>query len=130
MLKHLVQVKVKRAERHRTPKATDHLYQLGYQVLVLIERQINNLTVVYRSTFRVFIFNAYSKFPLVEEKPSTAHKRDSTMQVKPYVDEPEEVTVNFMLAMVKAITDYRHLEDVTHSMHKQITIISHPYFHR
>ena len=34
MSKHLVQVEVKRAERHRTPRETDHVYQPDDQMLV------------------------------------------------------------------------------------------------
>ena len=34
MSKHLKQIMLKRAERHRTPRKTDHVYQPGDQVLV------------------------------------------------------------------------------------------------
>ena len=40
--KHLAQSKIKRAERHRTPTATDHVYYPGDQVLVWMLKQINN----------------------------------------------------------------------------------------
>ena len=50
MSKHLAPVKIKRAERYRTPRATDHVYQPGDQVLVWMEKQINNRIAIYRGS--------------------------------------------------------------------------------
>ena len=79
MSKHLEQVKVKLAERHRTPRATDHMYKPGYQVLVWIEKQINNRIGMSRSPFIVLNFDADLRIALIEEYPDRA-RRDITMR--------------------------------------------------
>ena len=111
MSKHLAQVKVKRAERHRTPRATDHVYQPGDQVLVWMEKQINNRIGTYRGPFTVLSFDANSKIVLIEEEPGKAPKRYNTAQVKPYIEDPEEIAVNFMSSLNKAIANYRDVDD-------------------
>ena len=75
MSKRLAKVKVKRAKRHHTPSATDHVYQPGDQVLVWMEKQINNRIGTYRSPFTVLNFDADSKLVLIEEEPYNAQKK-------------------------------------------------------
>ena len=75
MSKHLAQVKFKRAERHRTLRATDHVYQPGDLVLVWMEKQINNRVGTYRDPFAVLSFDADFKIVLIEEELDNEPKR-------------------------------------------------------
>ena len=96
MSEHLAKVKVKRTERHRTPRATEHLYHPGGQVIVWMEKQINNRIGIFRGPFDVFSFDTDSKIVLIEEKICKASKRYNKPKVKPYVEDPEEVTFSFV----------------------------------
>ena len=109
MSKHLARVKVKRAQHHRTPKSTDHVYYPGDRVLVWMERQINNRIGFYRGPFTVLSYDSNSKIVLIEEEPGKAPKRYSTAQVKPYVEDVEEIAVNFMSSLNKAVCSYRDI---------------------
>ena len=101
MSKHLAQVKVRRAERHHTPRATEYVHQSGDQVLVWVEKPINSRIGIYRGSFTVLSCDADSKIVFIEEETGKAPKRYSTAQVKPYADNSEEVAVNFMSSLSK-----------------------------
>ena len=109
MFKHLAQVKVKRSDRHRAHRATYHIYQPGNQLLEWMEKQVNNRISTYRSSLTVLSFDADLKRVLIEQKLGKAPNRYKTAQVKPYIEDPEEVAVNFMLSLNKAIANYRNV---------------------
>ena len=48
---------------------------------------------------------------LIEEEPGKAPKRYNTAQVKPYVEDSEEVAVNYMSSLNKAIANFRDVDD-------------------
>ena len=85
MSKHMAQVRVKRALKHRTPKAADCTFSPGDKVLVWMESQINNRIGLYKGPFTVLSFDPESKIVLVEEDPGKIPKRYSVAQVKPYL---------------------------------------------
>ena len=66
---------------------------------------------IYRRPFIVLSFNADSKIMLIKEEPGEAPKRYYTAQVKPHLEDPEEVAVNFMSSLGKAIENYRDIGD-------------------
>ena len=61
-----------------------------------MEKQIKNRIGIYQGPFTVRSLDAGLKIVLIEEEPDKAPKRYNTAQVKPYIEDPEEVTVNFM----------------------------------
>ena len=74
-------------------------------------------------------FDADTKIVLIEEDPGKAPKRYSTAQVKPYVNDPEEVAVNFMSSLNKAIAYYRDVYDDSVHYSSPICSLSQPQIH-
>ena len=121
MSKQLAKIKVKHEENHRTPKATDHVYQSGNQVLVWAEKQINNRVSMYRSPFTVFSSDADSKIAVIEEELGEAPKRYNTAQVRLYAEDPEEVAASFIASHSKAFPVIETLMMVLHGIRSQHT---------
>ena len=129
MSKHWAQAKVKRAERHHTPTATDYVYQLRNQVLVWMEKQINNRIGTYRGSFTVIRFDVDSKILLIEKDSVKAPKRYKTAHVKQYIEDQEEVAVNFMSSLNKVIANYRDVADGGEHYTLQHVALSQPQTH-
>ena len=66
---------------------------------------------MYRGSFTMLSFDAYSKVVLIEEQLGKILKRYYTAQVKPFVEDPEDVAVIFMSYLSKAIYSYRIFYD-------------------
>ena len=56
-------------------------------------------------------YDSDSKIVLIEEEPVKEPKRYNTTQVKPYVENPEEVAVNLMSFLSKIIDYYSDVDD-------------------
>ena len=66
---------------------------------------------IYRCPFTVLSYLADSKIVLIEGEPGKAPKRYNTVQVELYVEDPEEVAINFVSSHGKAFADQRDEED-------------------
>ena len=64
-----------------------------------------------RGPFTVFSYDADPKIVLIEEEPGKVPKRYNTALVKPFVNDTEKVTVNFVTSLNKAIANYRDFDD-------------------
>ena len=76
-----------------------------------MKKQINIRIGTYRSQVTVLSFDVNSKIVLIEEKLRKAPNKYNTAQVRSYIEDPEEVAVNFMLSLNKAIANYRDVDN-------------------
>ena len=66
--------KGKFVELHRTTREMDHVFQPGDQVLLWMEKQVNNSTGTYRGPFIALSIDADSKIVIIEKEPGKAPK--------------------------------------------------------
>ena len=76
-----------------------------------MEKKINNRIDMYQGLFTVLIFDGESKIVTIEDEPAIKPKRYNTAQVRPYVEDPEEVAVRFVSYSNKAIANFRDVDE-------------------
>lgn len=87
-------LRVNRALRHDVPPASDSVYEIGDQVLVFREKQVNNRIGEWLGPFTVCGVNMDSKLVYVHLKESESPKAFGLAQVKKY--HPPEISTNHL----------------------------------
>ena len=76
-----------------------------------MEKQVNNRIGTCREPFTVQRFDADSNIVLIEDELRHASNRYNTAQVNAYIEDPEEVTYNFISSLNKAFANNTYVED-------------------